>query len=94
MLDRERGYIVGKNRQGQEVHFPLASISIGVVTNVKRKLENHIQYGEVAAEMKEAAKSVAGSLFLADQRGVDCGTSATERKLISMQALKLDSKRE
>ncbi len=65
----KRGHIVGENRQGQKVKFPLATLSIGVVTNVKRKFKNHIQYGEVAAEMKEHAKTVAGSTVMADQRG-------------------------
>ena len=63
--------LLGENRQGQEVKFPLATLSIAVVTNVKRKFKNHIQYGEVAAEMKEHAKTIAGSTFMVDQRGDD-----------------------
>lgn len=92
-VDKNRGYIVGENRQGQEVKFPLASLSIGVVTNIKRKLQNHIQYGEIAAEMKEVAKTVAGSIFMADQRNEDNGESRTGHKLINMQIRKLKSKR-
>jgi GGDEF domain-containing protein len=90
--DMEQGHILGENRQGQEVKFPLATLSIAVVTNVKRKLQNHIQYGEVAAEMKEHAKTVAGSIFLADQRGDDTGKGKKNRKLISLQDLKRESK--
>jgi GGDEF domain-containing protein/CHASE3 domain sensor protein len=90
--DRQRGHIVGENRQGQEVKFPLATLSIAVVTNVKRKFDNHIQYGEVAAEMKELAKTVAGSVFLADQRGDDRGNGKKDRKLISLQEVKRESK--
>ena len=92
--DRERGHIIGENRQGQEVEFPLASLSIGVVTNVKRNLQNHIQYGEIAAEMKEVAKTISGSVFMADQRNDDHGTARTHRKLINMQSHKIDSKRQ
>ncbi len=90
--DRERGHIVGENRQGQEVKFPLATLSIAVVTNLKRKFRNHIQYGEVAAEMKEHAKTLAGSTFMVDQRGDDNRKGKNDRKLISLQELKHGSK--
>ncbi len=90
--DRQRGHIVGENRQGQEVKFPLATLSIAVVTNVKRKFKNHIQYGEVAAEMKEHAKTVAGSIFMVDQRGDGKRKGERDRKLISLQGLKRSSK--
>jgi GGDEF domain-containing protein len=88
--DRQRGHIVGENRQGQEVKFPLATLSIAVVTNVKRKFKNHIQYGEVAAEMKEHAKTISGSTFMVDKRGDDKGRK--DRKLISLPDLKRGSK--
>ncbi len=90
--DRQRGHIVGENRQGQEVKFPLATLSIAVVTNIKRKFKNHIQYGEVAAEMKEHAKTVPGSIFMVDQRGDDTGRGKKNRKLISLQEAKRESK--
>jgi GGDEF domain-containing protein len=90
--DRQRGYIIGENRQGQEVKFPLATLTIAVVTNVKRKFKNHIQYGEVAAEMKEHAKTVAGSIFMVDQRGDDSRKDEKDRKLISLQDMKHSSK--
>jgi len=90
--DRERGHIVGENRQGQRVKFPLATLSIAVVTNIKRKFKNHIQYGEVAAEMKEHAKTIAGSTFMVDQRGDDKKKSKQNRKLISLQDAKRGSK--
>ncbi len=90
--DRERGHIIGENRQGQEVKFPLATLSIAVVTNLKRKFRNHIQYGEVAAEMKEHAKTMAGSTFMVDQRGDDLHKDKKDRKLISLQDIKRGSK--
>jgi GGDEF domain-containing protein len=90
--DRQRGHIVGENRQGQEVKFPLATLSIAVVTNVKRKFRNHLQYGEVAAEMKEHAKTVPGSVFMVDQRGDDMHKGKKNRKLISLQNAKRESK--
>jgi len=66
--DRQRGYIVGENRQGQKVAFPLASISIAVVTNVHRQVINYIQFGEISAEIKQRAKAIDGSNYLIDQR--------------------------
>ncbi len=66
--DRKRGYIAGINRQGVEVTFPVASISIAVVSSEKRLFSNHIQVGEVAAELKEAAKGIKGSAMILDQR--------------------------
>lgn len=66
--DRQRGFILGENRQGHEVRFPLASLSIAVVSNQTRPLENHIQVGEIAAEIKEHAKSIPGSAIIIDQR--------------------------
>jgi diguanylate cyclase (GGDEF)-like protein len=72
--DRERGNITGENRQGEEMIFPLATISIAVVTNEKNKSLNHIQFGEAAAEMKEQAKAIAGSVFKTDQRKDRKGT--------------------
>ncbi len=90
--DSKRGHIVGENRQGQEVKFPLASLSIAVVTNVKRKFKNHLQIGEVAAEMKEHAKTVKGSTFMVDQRGDGSRKGKKDRKLISLQDAKRGSK--
>jgi GGDEF domain-containing protein/CHASE3 domain sensor protein len=65
---RKRGYIIADDRQGKQVTFPLASISIAVVTNAKRKFINYIQFGEIAAEMKEYAKSFSGSVCKVDNR--------------------------
>jgi diguanylate cyclase (GGDEF)-like protein len=85
--DRKRGHITGEDRQGKKTKFPLATISIGVVTNEKRKFRNHIQFGEVAAEMKEHVKSKAGSLFLACQRQ-DTKGDRKKRKVINIKKRK------
>jgi diguanylate cyclase (GGDEF)-like protein len=80
--DRRRGFILGQNRQGQKVSFPLASISIAVVTNVHRKVVNYIQYGEISAEVKKRAKAVAGSNYLVDQREEPDHSADKSNKLI------------
>jgi diguanylate cyclase (GGDEF)-like protein len=85
--DRQRGHITGENRQGKKTSFPLATISIAVVTNETRKSLNHMEFGEAAAEMKELAKSKAGSLFLVDQRKNGDGTK-NNRKVINIQKRK------
>ncbi len=64
--DRDRGFIVGKTRQGEEADFPIMTISIGVVTNRHRRLTDPLQIGELSAELKECAKSRSGSNCVVD----------------------------
>ncbi len=66
--DRRRGAISGKDRQGRETDFPLATLSIAVVTNKTVEVESHIRVGEIAAELKEYAKTIPGSVYIVDQR--------------------------
>jgi diguanylate cyclase (GGDEF)-like protein len=66
--DRQRGYIQSETRQGQQVTFPIMTLAIAVVTNKNRRLLNHIQVGEIAAEMKKYAKSFSKSIFAVDRR--------------------------
>jgi hypothetical protein len=44
------------------------TLAIAVVTNQNRRLLNHIQVGEIAAEMKKYAKSFPRSIFAVDRR--------------------------
>ena len=66
--DQQRGYILGETRQGQKVSFPIMTLAIAVVTNQNRRLQNHIQFGEIAAELKNYAKSFPHSTFVVDRR--------------------------
>ncbi len=66
--DRERGYILGKTRQGIEMQFPIMTISIAIVTNERRKLTNHLEASEIAAELKDYAKTIQGSVVVVDKR--------------------------
>lgn len=66
--DRKTGYINTSNRQGYTIRYPIMTISIAVVSNELRVLCNHIQVGEIAAELKKKAKSIAGSVYLKDMR--------------------------
>jgi GGDEF domain-containing protein len=76
--DLDKGFIIGKPRQGQESRFPIMSVSIAVVTNLERALTSSIQVGEIAAELKEYAKSIPGSVYVIDRRRKDLMEIANE----------------
>jgi GGDEF domain-containing protein/CHASE3 domain sensor protein len=66
--DRANGFIFGKNRQGLEMRFPLMTISIAVVTNVQRTFVNALEASEIAAELKDYAKTLPSSVYVVDKR--------------------------
>ncbi len=66
--DRARGHILGKTRQGVEMLFPIMTISIAIVTNERRKLTNPLEASEIAAELKDYAKTIPKSIFIVDKR--------------------------
>ncbi len=66
--DRARGHILGKTRQGIEMQFPIMTISIAIVTNERRNLTNPLEASEIAAELKDYAKTIPKSVFVIDKR--------------------------
>jgi len=66
--ERARGYILGKTRQGIEMQFPIMTISIAIVSNEHRKLTNPLEASEIAAELKDYAKTIPKSVFVVDKR--------------------------
>jgi len=66
--DRQKGAIVGKNRQGSEVVYPLMTISIAVVTDRDGSIKKPHILSRRAAELKEHAKSLSGSVYVIDKR--------------------------
>jgi len=66
--DRVRGYYFAEDRQGEIRKIPLMSISIGVVTNVRRRFTHPAKVSELSNEMKGYAKTFPGSLFVVDRR--------------------------
>ena len=76
--DLKRGFIIGKTRQGEELKFPVMSLSIAVVTNLERRLSSSLQVGEIAAELKEYVKSIPGSVCVADRRRKNPGEENDE----------------
>ena len=67
--DRRAGYYFGKDRRGQLHKVPLMTVSIGVVTNERRKFTHAAQVSELATEMKSYAKTLPGSVYTIDRRG-------------------------
>jgi len=66
--DLRQGYIETRDRRGTLNRFPIMSLSIAIVSNEHRKLENYAQIGESAAELKRYAKSIGGSVYVKDKR--------------------------
>ena len=66
--DLEKGYIVSTDRRGYVMRFPIMSISISVVHNEYRQLEDPDQIGRIAAELKKYAKNLEGSVYVFDRR--------------------------
>jgi diguanylate cyclase (GGDEF)-like protein len=66
--DKERGYIVAKDRQEKMRKIPFLSISIGIVTNEKREIKHVAEVAEIGAELKEYAKSLFGSNYVTERR--------------------------
>ncbi|MDP3486737.1 MAG: response regulator, partial [Bacillota bacterium] len=65
---REQGYVVGVSRDGQEIRYPLITVSLAVVTNEQRTITSHWEIGEIAAELKRVAKQLEQSIYIQDLR--------------------------
>ena len=66
--DKEKGYIVTKNRQKKTKKIPFMSVSIGIVSNKDKNIKHVAQIGEIGAELKKHAKSRSGSNFVTERR--------------------------
>ncbi|MBI3595788.1 MAG: diguanylate cyclase [Nitrospirae bacterium] len=66
--DRRRGYIISRDRKDVEQQFPFMTVSIAVVTNQKRVITSPMQVAEIAAQLKQYAKTFPRSVYVVDQR--------------------------
>jgi diguanylate cyclase (GGDEF)-like protein len=66
--DRANGFIEGIDRYGVKRRFSIMSISIAVVSDVKRSFRSPIEIAKVATEIKDYVKSLPGSNYLIDRR--------------------------
>jgi diguanylate cyclase (GGDEF)-like protein len=71
--DRKAGYFLGKDRRGTIHRIPLMTLSVGVVTNHMQDFSHTAQVSELAAEMKTYAKTLPGSVYVVDRRGLTDG---------------------
>ena len=69
--DRRAGYYLGKDRRGQLHRVPLMTLSLGVATTERRRLESAADVSRLASEMKSLAKTLPGSVFAVDRRAAD-----------------------
>jgi len=66
--DLERGGVEVRDRQGNLRTFPLLTISIGVVSTVRRSFTHYAEVVTVATEMKQFAKREPRSSYAVDRR--------------------------
>ncbi|HAT72563.1 MAG TPA: diguanylate cyclase response regulator [Elusimicrobia bacterium] len=69
--DRERGFIVSKDRMNNIHQFPLMTLTIAVATNEKRQLDHYAKIVDIASEIKKYLKGLkdrSGSAYLKDRR--------------------------
>jgi len=72
--DLELGYIESKARDSDEiVKFPIMTISLAGVSNLKREIVSYSQLTNIAAEVKKLAKEHKGSIFIMDRREQNLG---------------------
>ncbi|MFC1586460.1 GGDEF domain-containing protein [Fibrobacterota bacterium] len=64
----EQGYMDARDRQGNEVKYPLMSLSLAVVSNHFRPVRDHRTLIAWASEMKRMVKKMEGSSFAIDKR--------------------------
>jgi diguanylate cyclase (GGDEF)-like protein len=67
--DQEQGFIVTKDRLGVARKFPLVSISVAVVNNLRHTFTNIGEIVKIVTELKKFAKQKEGSFLAIDKRG-------------------------
>jgi len=66
--DRVRQGYIAKDRQGEEVFYPLTSLSLGVVLVEPCKQTSHHKISALAAEAKKQAKGIPGNSLFVERR--------------------------
>jgi GGDEF domain-containing protein len=66
--DREAGEVVLRNRRGEDLHFPIMHLKVGIVTNERRDLSHFAQIGDIANELKRFASTLKKSEIVVDRR--------------------------
>jgi len=71
--DRGKGFLIQKDRTAKLRKVPLMSISIAIVNNEKKPVQNIIELTEISSEIKKYLKSLPGSNFLVNRRSIKKG---------------------
>lgn len=79
--DRARGFIVRVDRRGVEVHLPIVTISLGIVSIAPSRFSDSVAVSRAAAEVKEIAKRRDDSSWAIDRRRTPDGVVATPLEL-------------
>jgi diguanylate cyclase (GGDEF)-like protein len=66
--DRKNGYILIKNRKGEENKFPLVTITMAVVPNDTKRVVHYGQIIQIASEIKKIARQREKSSYFVDRR--------------------------
>lgn len=74
--DARRGYIETKDRQGNPMRYPIASLSMGGVRLLTYPFKRYLEVASVCAEVKHMAKAVVGSNLFMDRRAGDLAVPA------------------
>ena len=67
--DLKQGGIQSVSRLGEQLTFPIMTISIAAIDSLKTKVNNYIEVGEIVAELKKYAKKFPNSNLVIDRRG-------------------------
>ena len=67
--DREQGFFIGKDRRGIEQRFPLITVTMAIVTDDGSRFGNPLEMAEMAAQLKEYAKTLPGSNYVTEKDG-------------------------
>jgi DNA-binding response OmpR family regulator len=80
LADIRRGYLISHDRQGGIRQYPLSSLAIGGVTNLRQQFSSPEEVGRIAAEMKQYAKSYPNSRYAIDARNTPAALTPHERR--------------
>jgi len=69
--DRDRTYVVSKDRRGNVVNMPLMSVSIAIANNKHFPIKNMVELMETITEIKSYLKTLPGSNFLVNRRQIE-----------------------
>ncbi len=66
--DLVNGFIISEDRSGMPYNFSIMSISVAGINAGGGAFENHLEIGEIAAEVKKYAKTLPGSNYQTNRR--------------------------